>query len=893
MKKTIDISVEKYERLNKNRLFFLRLYENFHYDDKGNEIDYSEWQSIDRELNISFAADNFGDRPLGYCLCIVDKSEPKINTEGLVVDGTVIMHFHDFWAKNVNDWGCIFENYGARAVNQEDKYAFMPLLWVLDKYTWNYETIENAIRRFATQYHALYIKAFLQISKCLAKGKQEQISILCSKFGSRYSVYMPSIITDLYRAACNKINDDINDLFKIIDEIFKSSYSQNVDALVAQNPLAAVFKWLNDEQPLHNYDILRPVFSMLSEEKRLDLVKRYFHDIRLNNTVFNTNVIAQFINNDFDDFIRYRYCIETPGEPVLLTVPLLCDNVLTLYNTKGNAFQTFDGVLDFAMTHCDMAQPSIQFKMERFIPTCDGGAVYNSNFKGFIDYQTIHVIDKEALTDDNLMNYIIYILESYGEKLRTCAHDENKMISRAEAYNCKKFDCLITHNDKWIFPGKYAVALNSFIKQPIQESNSNVIVASDMLSVVKFRSYILDLPSKFTPIDDEEFLVNSFSKSRQTYDQMLVGKFSLIIRLRIFPQNNAMVGKSVDVFGYWKKVVSEQIHIGHLMSETEQREATEKFCRIESAEVRKRTIESLKEELQAELIEHSYFEIPYDRNVLSRVIHKYYFKSTISEDDYITYKEFLSHVPLSGKFKPFCAPELSKKHNPAIDLPYFWCRGKECFRNNLHNETLEKQSDWHQYSLYHLIEIIGYPKLHETEGGYEPDPVVWQFIAVTNKVAQKFKRLKCRACGHMLFSSFRVTGFNRINHYGCLNPSCAEYRKLVYLNFCFHCKKGLIDSRDTKQCPNGWYICPTCLSCCDDSQYERQAQRYILSGKPIPEGIESKRGHGHNDKGEYFCPQCGNPIEMLQDENGTYYKGCRTCNRNFDREEEQEMNRFN
>jgi hypothetical protein len=32
---------------------------------------------------------------------------------------------------------------------------------------------------------------------------------------------------------------------------------------------------------------------------------------------------------------------------------------------------------------------------------------------------------------------------------------------------------------------------------------------------------------------------------------------------------------------------------------------------------------------------------------------------------------------------------------------------------------------------------------------------------------------------------------------------------------------------------------------------------------------------------------------MLQDENGTYYKGCRTCNRNFDREEEQEMNRFN
>ena len=70
---------------------------------------------------------------------------------------------------------------------------------------------------------------------------------------------------------------------------------------------------------------------------------------------------------------------------------------------------------------------------------------------------------------------------------------------------------------------------------------------------------------------------------------------------------------------------------------------------------------------------------------------------------------------------------------------------------------------------------------------------------------QKFRRMKCRACGHMMFTE-RTSGFNRYNYYECVNPTCSEVRIPVYLNFCFKCKKGLIDSRDTKQCPNGWYM---------------------------------------------------------------------------------------
>lgn len=235
----------------------------------------------------------------------------------------------------------------------------------------------------------------------------------------------------------------------------------------------------------------------------------------------------------------------------------------------------------------------------------------------------------------------------------------------------------------------------------------------------------------------------------------------------------------------------------------------------------------------------------------------------------------------TGNFKPYCAPTLSEANNPAIDLPFFWCRGKECFHNNLANQTLAEQNDWRHYTLYHMVEIIGFPKLHMTLGGYEPDNVVREFIAITNKVMQKYKRLKCRGCGHLMFTD-KSGGFNRHNYYSCINPNCPEARIPIYLNYCFKCKKGLIDSRDSKRCPNGWYICPTCLACCDDEQYERQAQRFRIINRPVPERIARMLGHGHNDKGKYFCPDCGGPIEFVMDERyGEERRGCPRCHKFF------------
>ena len=885
----IDITTDRFDELNKNHLFFLRLYTNIHYDEQGREQDYSKWQSIDRDLGISFDAGNFADRSLGYCLCIVEKAEQKKDKDGKDIEGMLVMYFHDANGNKVDDWQVIFSDYASRAQNVEDKYAFLCLLWMLANKSWSTTIIEACLRRFDHQTFPFFIDALNKIGKCLSVQQQNAISILCNALGGHYQVYIPPIVTQLYKALLpNTMGMENRSLYVLIDSIFNATFRRDVvEPLKNTNPLAAVLEWFNNEKALQDYSVLRPVFAMLNEDHRLNIVKRYFHDVRLGNTTLDFSIIEQFKENDYDEFIRYRYCINTPSEPVILTIPLLCDNLLTIHKTNGKTFQSFDGVLDFAMTHCDHSHPAIQFKLERFLPVCDGGAVYNrGNFKGFIDYSTIRKLDESKFTEEILLKVIYDVLDRYGQRqyYYCCREDESMELKKW----CDKCSYLkkVYYTDKWIISSKYVNILNGFLKEPLKTYNADIPVDGIMLSADAFKQYIISMTQKeFESVGNDEFVVRSYSRRSQSYELYLIEQFSKILRMRIFPQYGAIVGKKFDVFGFWETIQKSYESQGIQMTDENRKRATAEFEAQESTEVVKRTIESLRLELNLEMTESKYFELPFDRNTLAKIIHKYYYKGTINYEDPLYMKEFLSSSN-TDFFRPFCAPELATKHNPAIDIPYFWCRGNECFHNSLGKQTLEKQRNWHDYTLYHFIEIMGFPKLHETEAGYEPDPVVWQFIAVTNKVAQKFKRLKCRSCGHMLFSSYRITGFNRFNYYGCINPACEENRKLVYLNFCYSCKKGLIDSRDSKQCPNGWYICPTCLSCCDDAQYERQAQRYILSGRPVPERIEEMRGHGHNDKGEYFCPQCGNPIEIIADENGTSYKGCRTCKRNFDKESE-------
>lgn len=793
---TVEISTEVYEELRKYPLFFVKYYEDKRTDENGHDYDYSLWKSVNSDYSISFPAQSFGNRKNGYCLCLAESAtyveKQDLHGKTYMDEKQVNMVFHDV-SNSVQDYIICLNSYISRSQNKEDKYFFLEILWLLDKTFIDVNHLTEAIKKYDSKFIPCILNILRHIGYCLSVKKQNSLKKVCTSLNGRYDVYTPQILTEAFQFIQKETDTDKKNLFQLIDEFFEDgfgvAYTDKIDK--TNNPLLQLVCWFSNEKKLYDYNSLIQLFALVSEKTRLDIVKRYFHDVRCGNTTFDVHLLQQFVDNKFDDFIRYRYCIETPSEKVSLTVPLLCDNIITLYNSKGETFQTFDGILDFAMTHCDQAHPDINFDLAGFIPTCEHSAVYNTYFKGFIDYQLIRKLNTSKLSNENLLITIRSILDKYGQRLSypICKYDKNKKIETTILEKCKsvfkdkttngssqpnRIQCPgigILYEEKWILKedDKITEILKTFIPSDssLRNINSQYYVDIQDVSVAMLRKYVNSLPQKYKMIGEDEFLVPSYKE--ETYDLFLIKTLSEILRMRIVPQKGALVGARFDVFGYWKDIHAT-------LSDDEKKnvkgeaykKAVSVFKEKESNEVYRRTVASLKKELKTNEYNGEYFELKYDRQQLVRLISRYYFKETLKADDDDMRRDFLK-LSYTDYFKPYCAPTLSKANNPAIDLPFFWCRGKECFHNNLADQTIAEQNNWHYYSLYHMVEIIGFPKLHITPGGYEPDNVVRVFIAVANKAMQKFKRLKCRGCGHLMFTD-KSGRFNRHNYYSCMSP---------------------------------------------------------------------------------------------------------------------------
>ena len=72
---------------------------------------------------------------------------------------------------------------------------------------------------------------------------------------------------------------------------------------------------------------------------------------------------------------------------------------------------------------------------------------------------------------------------------------------------------------------------------------------------------------------------------------------------------------------------------------------------------------------------------------------------------------------------------------------------------------------------------------------------------------------------------------------------------------------GIIDSRESKRCPNGLCICPKCLTCCSNDFFDRMANKYLSSNRLVPQWINNRLGKGHKDLHTLFCPKCGTEFD--------------------------------
>ena len=777
----ITISKDYYEKIRKYPLIFFKKKRDF--DNHGNPYGGYYWCLINEDIKCR--ENLYGNND--YCLCIIE------NAYFIEKDpDNVNMIFH---IATLNDLRLIIEF----SLSRTDRYSYMELLWLLNCFNFSFDDLNNAINNIDDKLKPAIMTFLNRIGRCLSISKQNVIEQL---FNSQnlppYQIYFPQELKSAIQSVQGeKTTIEDNNLFKNIDYLMKSSQLRDD---LESNFFVMSWKWLNDDQyTLSDYSKIVNLYALVSDSDRLRIVRRYFHDIRLKRIPVDTTIISHFINNPFEDFIRYRYCIESPGDPIKIEVPILCDSILTLINSNGKTLQTINGLIDYAVTHSNVISSQINWSLKRILPICQNGLFTNPHFKGFIDCEKIFDLNIFEVKDSDLVMSII-------EEL-----DQLNMPNKKESNDSYQ---------RWRIPYEYDNVMRFYFNKSTVEVK-NIIDIEDSNTLLYFRKAI----NKIWRTNNEEIYI----EIEKVYDKIFKD-FAKCIKVKITPQKNIIDGM-IDGKG-GKEITAETI------------------------------LTLLKNDLPNEYFNGDYFEIPFDEKVLNELYSKYLYVDT--NDLYVDKKKeanYLTTNKYAQSRSLYCSPRLNTTNDFILGKPFFWCAGISCFRNNLNNQTLEKCNNWRDYTLFHIAEIIGYPLLHETSIGYEPEICVWNFKSIVSKAKNIFNSLKCESCGHLLFPH-GDNQYNRHHYYSCINPICKERQIPIYLNYCFNCKNGLIDSRKTKRCDNGWYICPNCLHCCDDNQINLIVQRFTVSNNPIPSRIKSMIGKGHNNNGIYYCPYCGKQISI-------------------------------
>lgn len=230
----------------------------------------------------------------------------------------------------------------------------------------------------------------------------------------------------------------------------------------------------------------------------------------------------------------------------------------------------------------------------------------------------------------------------------------------------------------------------------------------------------------------------------------------------------------------------------------------------------------------------------------------------------------------------YCEGRLSNKRDRRFNREFWWCCNQPCFANC---ETIHSSEDWQKYTLLDFLTILGFNMDDgNSVGDYIEKGKYYQFISLINRFNRLLKRMYCEVCNNILypvedshFAYYRVTRFN------CLNESCSEYKKEIYLHHCLNGKcNNVIDSRKSKKCPNGLYICDNeeCGCCCSHDMLNRRLENLKTTGGFIHQNLITLVNNlgGHLERGVHYCYNCGGIMLDLQND---VFK-CNECNIQYD-----------
>ena len=208
----------------------------------------------------------------------------------------------------------------------------------------------------------------------------------------------------------------------------------------------------------------------------------------------------------------------------------------------------------------------------------------------------------------------------------------------------------------------------------------------------------------------------------------------------------------------------------------------------------------------------------------------------------------------------FCECRLANKRSSYEDMPFYWCENKQCFRPAV---RMHSDKEWESYTILDFMRILQLPIDYTNKNGVVTKYGYYIiFTAFLKKFIKFYEHLKCRKCGKLLHP-LTVSNFayDAVSEFVCNNENCELKDMVIYLNHCFNKEKcsEIIDSRDSKKCPNGQYICPACGACCSTENFEIRIAHLTESGGRISPWIRNfvANNLGHWERNEFYCHRCG------------------------------------
>jgi len=220
----------------------------------------------------------------------------------------------------------------------------------------------------------------------------------------------------------------------------------------------------------------------------------------------------------------------------------------------------------------------------------------------------------------------------------------------------------------------------------------------------------------------------------------------------------------------------------------------------------------------------------------------------------------------------FCDGRVSNKNH--YGRKFWLCANQRCFQNC---ETVHNIDEWENYTLLDFLLILGF-NVDETKSN--PDDFVskgeyYKFISLLNRFNRLLEKIYCVECEEILYpvQSSHFAAYTVVK-FCCENNVCSKHKEVVYLNHCLNGKcNSIIDSRVSKKCPNGLYICETCGSCCSHSFFKRRKENLETADNFDNEQKvwiynDTKRKFdnklGHLERADYFCHKDGQQMAEVK-----------------------------